>query len=74
VADNNQPVRQPQNKPIRLRQPTPCPICAKTSVQKYHPFCSGHCANVDLNRWLSGHYAIPSQEEGDIGADEVERE
>lgn len=53
-------------KLVRLRQPTICPICAKTSVQKYHPFCSGHCANVDLNRWLSGHYAVPMVENDDF--------
>ena len=53
-------------KPVRLRQPVPCPICGKTSTQKYHPFCSGHCANVDLNRWLSGHYKMPTEEEADI--------
>jgi len=53
------------SKPVRLRQPTGCPICAKTSVQKYHPFCCSHCANVDLNRWLSGHYRVPTEEEGE---------
>jgi len=51
------------DKLVRLRQPTPCPICTKTSVQKYHPFCSSHCANVDLNRWLSGRYAVPMVED-----------
>jgi len=56
-------------KPVRLRQPVPCPICKKTSAQKYHPFCSSHCANVDLNRWLSGHYAIATEEEGSTEPD-----
>jgi endogenous inhibitor of DNA gyrase (YacG/DUF329 family) len=27
--------------------------------QKHQPFCSKRCADVDLNRWLSGGYAIP---------------
>ena len=26
------------------------------------PFCSKRCADVDLNRWLSGHYAVPVTE------------
>ncbi|SDG91811.1 DNA gyrase inhibitor YacG [Pelagibacterium luteolum] len=43
----------------RLRQPKPCPICGKLSVQQFHPFCSARCADVDLNRWLKGNYAIP---------------
>jgi len=33
------------------------------SVRKYHPFCSKHCADIDLHRWLSGSYAIPVVEE-----------
>ncbi|MFM8745443.1 MAG: DNA gyrase inhibitor YacG [Aestuariivirga sp.] len=46
--------------PVRLRPKRPCPICAKPSQQKFHPFCSARCAQVDLNRWLGGHYAIPA--------------
>lgn len=45
-----------------LRQPKPCPICTKLSVQAFHPFCSARCADVDLNRWLSGTYVIPGKE------------
>ncbi len=37
-----------------------CPICAKASVKAYKPFCSKRCADVDLHRWLGGHYAIPA--------------
>ncbi len=40
-----------------------CPICSRTSDQKYHPFCSRHCADVDLAHWLRGSYAIPSPDE-----------
>jgi endogenous inhibitor of DNA gyrase (YacG/DUF329 family) len=29
---------------------------------RFRPFCSGRCKDVDLNRWLSGHYAIPAAE------------
>jgi endogenous inhibitor of DNA gyrase (YacG/DUF329 family) len=32
------------------------------SVARYHPFCSGRCANVDLHRWLGGAYAIPTNQ------------
>ena len=55
-------------EPVRLRPRRPCPICGKPSQQKYHPFCSERCANVDLNRWLGGRYAIPAQEEPDPDA------
>jgi uncharacterized protein len=50
-------------EPIRLRPRRPCPICGKASVQKFHPFCSSRCAQVDLNRWLGGNYAIPAEEQ-----------
>jgi endogenous inhibitor of DNA gyrase (YacG/DUF329 family) len=30
---------------------------------EYRPFCSKRCANVDLQRWLGGVYAIPAVED-----------
>ena len=40
-----------------------CPICGKPAVEKYKPFCSKRCANVDLNRWLTGSYVIPARDD-----------
>ena len=37
-----------------------CPICAKETDPAYRPFCSKRCADIDLAKWLSGSYAIPS--------------
>ena len=42
-----------------------CPICGKPAAERYRPFCSKRCADVDLNRWLSGRYAIPSASDED---------
>jgi endogenous inhibitor of DNA gyrase (YacG/DUF329 family) len=39
-----------------------CPICAKPATQRFRPFCSKRCADIDLHRWLSGRYAIPTTE------------
>ena len=39
-----------------------CPICKKPSDPAYRPFCSKRCADVDLGKWLSGHYAIPGED------------
>ncbi len=50
-------------KPIPAARP--CPICGKPPVERYKPFCSKRCADVDLNRWLSGSYAIPGRPEED---------
>jgi endogenous inhibitor of DNA gyrase (YacG/DUF329 family) len=49
---------------VPLRPVRPCPICGKPSARAAYPFCSKRCADVDLNRWLSGSYAIPAAEEG----------
>ncbi len=40
-----------------------CPICGQPAEQKFRPFCSRRCADVDLNRWLSGVYAVPVTED-----------
>ncbi len=40
-----------------------CPICDRPTDARYRPFCSRRCADVDLGRWLTGHYAIPAEDE-----------
>ena len=45
-----------------------CPICGRRTEQRWRPFCSRRCADVDLGRWLTGGYAVPT-DEADIGAD-----
>jgi endogenous inhibitor of DNA gyrase (YacG/DUF329 family) len=39
-----------------------CPVCGKPAQAKWQPFCSKRCADVDLNRWLSGGYRIETDE------------
>jgi len=43
-----------------------CPICKKETVALYRPFCSKHCADVDLGRWFNGSYAIPADTDEDM--------
>ena len=43
-----------------------CPICDKTPDKKYRPFCSKRCADVDLGKWLSGSYFVPSDDPDDL--------
>ena len=50
-----------------------CPICKQSTLKnvtadRYYPFCSKRCADVDLSRWLNGAYAIPAaaSEESEI--------
>ena len=48
---------QEQKRPQAL-----CPICRKATEQKWRPFCSKHCADVDLGRWINGAYSMPADE------------
>ena len=49
-----------------------CALCGKPQDAKFRPFCSKRCADVDLNRWLKGNYAIPGSE-GAEGGEEPSR-
>ena len=48
-----------------IPRPKSCAICGKPVVEQFKPFCSKRCTDVDLNRWLSGVYAVPVVEEED---------
>ena len=52
-----------------------CPICGKDTAPKFRPFCSKRCADIDLAKWLSGSYAIPSDdpEDAERAIDELEK-
>jgi len=42
-----------------------CVQCGKPADPAYRPFCSKRCADLDLQRWLSGRYVIPASEDDD---------
>jgi hypothetical protein len=42
-----------------------CPICGKPVEPEFKPFCSKRCSDIDLNRWLSGVYAVPANDDED---------
>jgi uncharacterized protein len=49
-----------------------CPTCGKPQEEKFRPFCSKRCADIDLGRWLKGSYAIPAVEPPELGEGEGE--
>lgn len=49
-----------------------CPICGRSTVEAFKPFCSKRCADVDLNRWLSGAYAIPARDDDPVEDDDAQ--
>ena len=47
-----------------------CAICGKRpALAEFMPFCSKRCADIDLNRWFTGSYAV-SVAEGEDAPDE----
>ena len=61
---------------VRLKPARKCPICGKPATQASYPFCSPRCKDVDLNRWLSDSYRVPTNEAptGPLGLQEGEDE
>lgn len=42
-----------------------CVYCKrKPFIEGFKPFCSQRCADLDLGQWLTGGYAIPTEESG----------
>jgi hypothetical protein len=46
-----------------------CPICGKPVEAEYRPFCSRRCADVDLQRWFTGRYAVPRAKVDEASSD-----
>ena len=42
-----------------------CPLCGRPTRERFRPFCSRRCADLDLGRWLTGEYRVPTEEESD---------
>jgi endogenous inhibitor of DNA gyrase (YacG/DUF329 family) len=59
--------------PAPLRT-VPCPTCGEPSLfapeNKWRPFCSERCKNIDLGAWASEGYRVPDKPAaGDSSAD-----
>lgn len=53
------------------RPPPRCPVCGRPAAAATRPFCSPRCRQVDLGRWLSEAYAVPTEEPPEDPAAEV---
>jgi endogenous inhibitor of DNA gyrase (YacG/DUF329 family) len=53
-----------------MAKPPGCPICGKPVVQKFRPFCSRRCSDVDLGRWFGEAYRVPAAPVADDDAPE----
>ncbi|MFZ2017799.1 MAG: DNA gyrase inhibitor YacG [Methyloceanibacter sp.] len=46
-------------------------MCRKPTTAEFHPFCSRHCTDIDLGRWLGGRYAVPGEPIGRASGEEA---
>jgi endogenous inhibitor of DNA gyrase (YacG/DUF329 family) len=64
LAEHRQ-VRRRESEPLTPSATAPdkgshrCPICGAPAANRYRPFCSARCADVDLARWLNERYSVP---------------
>ena len=51
-----------------------CPICKKAyQDDKYKPFCSKRCADIDLANWFNGKYAFEASRLDENDVEELEK-
>jgi endogenous inhibitor of DNA gyrase (YacG/DUF329 family) len=67
LAKHRQSRRQPGDRRSAAGKPAGarkhgCPICGQPVVQRYRPFCSARCADIDLGRWFNEVYRTPATE------------
>ncbi|MGH6912602.1 MAG: DNA gyrase inhibitor YacG [Geminicoccales bacterium] len=55
-----------QSQPSQPKSRTPrCPLCGRPRVQRFRPFCSARCRDIDLGRWFTQSYTVPVAEPGE---------
>ncbi|HRE19504.1 MAG TPA: DNA gyrase inhibitor YacG [Rhabdaerophilum sp.] len=62
-----------ESDPTPIRAPL-CPMCGKLRAEAFRPFCSKHCADLDLSRWLKGVYTVPANDEDEGNGHHTEAE
>jgi uncharacterized protein len=53
-------------------RPRRCPVCGRSALPEWRPFCSARCRQVDLGRWLAGDYVVPGTGDAASAEDEPE--
>ena len=58
-------MNEPPQRQMRARK---CAVCGRPAEPAFSPFCSRRCADLDLQRWLTGGYVVPGSEDEDEAA------
>jgi endogenous inhibitor of DNA gyrase (YacG/DUF329 family) len=43
-----------------------CPICNQAASEKFQPFCSKRCSDIDLGRWFNGSYRVAGDKTSEV--------
>ena len=60
------------SQPAASRMPA-CAICGKPAGERFRPFCSARCADIDLGRWFGEAYRVPSDADDDAPPRDAEQ-
>ena len=64
------------NSPTPASRTVACPTCGRQSVwsreNRYRPFCSERCKQIDLGAWASEQYRVPEAEQDEHGENSTE--
>lgn len=57
--------QKPAKAPVVAQRWVPCPTCKGDSLyaasNRFRPFCSERCKNIDLGAWASESFAVPAE-------------
>ena len=54
-----------------MSAPEACPVCGQPRHDRFRPFCSARCADIDLGRWFKGDYVVQGTRLPDDEADNL---
>jgi endogenous inhibitor of DNA gyrase (YacG/DUF329 family) len=60
MAAKSDNASRPPRRPAKAKAGG-CPICHGVPTERYRPFCSARCADIDLGRWLNESYRVPGE-------------
>lgn len=62
---DDEKLSRPEAKVVPLKE-RKCPMCSKPMEQKFRPFCSRRCANLDLGNWFGETYRAETDDQAEM--------
>lgn len=58
-------MREPDNSSLPAPRQINCPSCGNKTLyapeNRFRPFCSARCKNIDIGAWASEHFRVPAE-------------